>query len=191
MTRNKVCPRWQQGAALLVGLHLLLWSSPAGDFPPEKYAVQLSATIQESPAKITLTWPGDPDTQKYTVAKRTLDSDWQELGTLSGSTTSFEDTNIQVGKPYEYRLVKYWADTYEGYGYIRSGIKVPLVDTHGKVLLLIENSIASNLGPELDQLERDLIGDGWGVVRQTVSASDSPRPFEPRCRLPIALIRAS
>jgi hypothetical protein len=149
-------------------------SNQAGDFPPKKYAVQLTATIQESPPKITFNWPGDPDTQGYQVSRRTLDGGWQQLGSLNGGASSFEDSNIQVGQVYEYQVIKQWADVYHGYGYIRAGIKAPLMDLHGKVILIVENSVASSLGGELAQLRRDLVNEGWQVIQHNVSSGDSP-----------------
>jgi hypothetical protein len=162
------------GAYIIPALFLLVLQVNGGDFPPEKYAVQLSATVQETPPKITFHWIGDPDTQSYQISRRAPDSGWQTLGYLDGSANSFEDANVEVGKVYEYQVIKQWQDTFHGYGYIRSGIRAPLVDVQGKILLLIENSIAGSLGPELDQLQKDLIGDGWQVVRRSVSSGDSP-----------------
>jgi fibronectin type 3 domain-containing protein len=177
MTRSKVWSSVAEAICCVLVLPYFMGVSFGGDFPPQKYAVELSATIQESPPKITLTWPGDDDSEGYQVSKRTLDSDWQAIANLPNSATSFEDGSVQAGKVYEYRFVKTWAandETYFGYGYIRSGIKAPLVDQHGIVLLVVESNLAGAIGGELDQLTSDLIGDGWGVRRLTVSMNDSP-----------------
>src|SRR4051812_11925945 len=176
MTRMLFGSLSRVGSCCLLTLSLLR-VAVAGDYPPRKYAVELTASIQETPPKIALTWPGDPDSQGYRVSKRRLDSGWQTIANLGGEATSFEDSNVQTGQVYEYQLVKQWtgpAGVYNGYGYIRSGIKAPLGDLRGKIILLVENSIANALGGELDQLRRDLIGDGWQVSQQNVSINDSP-----------------
>ena len=176
MTRTTAGSLPRMGLYCLM-LTALLLNSNAGDYPPQKYAVELTASIQESPAKITLSWPADPDCQGYQVSKRTLDSGWQTLGYLNGNANSFEDSNVQAGQVYQYQFVKSWvgpATNYNGYGYIRTGINAPLVDSRGKILLLVENSIAGALPGELEQLRQDLIGDGWEVSRSDVSSADSP-----------------
>src|SRR5205823_1816923 len=57
-------------------------------------------------------------------------------------------------------------------GYIFSGIKVPLVEDRGRVILLSESTVATALQAELNAFEYMLIGDGWSVVRATVNKSD-------------------
>lgn len=161
--------KWQLWCVLVA-----LWPTAQGAlYEPKRYAVQVSATIQESPPKITLTWPGDP-ANNYQISKRTLSSGWQVLANLGGSATSFQDSNVQAGIPYEYRIVKDLGNEQIGYGYIQAAIKAPLVDNRGRVILVVENSMAGALGGELNNLQQDLIGDGWTVSRANVSAGDSP-----------------
>jgi hypothetical protein len=89
------------------------------------YAVQVSATVQTSPARITLSWPQDQNgANSYTVYRKAKDdTSWGSGTTLSGSTLSYTDNNVSVGSAYEYRVVK--AATlgyYTGYGYIYEDI---------------------------------------------------------------------
>src|SRR5437763_416594 len=74
-----------------------------------EYSVQVSSTIQTSPAKITLSWPQDTTgtPSSYTVYRKTPGtSSWGSGTSLSGSTTSYADTNVTTGVAYEYRIVK-------------------------------------------------------------------------------------
>src|SRR5580704_14577267 len=74
-----------------------------------EYAVQVSATVQTSPAQITLTWPQDVENPvtSYTVYRKTLEAtSWGSGTLLSGSTTNYVDTNVTVGTAYEYQIVK-------------------------------------------------------------------------------------
>ena len=138
-------------------------------------AVQVSAAVQSSPAKITLSWPQDTNgtPSSYTIYRRSPSStDWGSGTTISGASTSYTDTNVSVGTAYEYRIAK--AGSYTGYGYITAGVEAALVDSRGKVVLVVDNTITANLTSELARLEEDLRGDGWTVVRRDVGRNDSP-----------------
>src|SRR5437762_13037335 len=91
---------------------------------------------------------------------------------LSGSESSFVDSGVAVGTAYEYAVVKD-AGSYKGYGYVLSGINVPLVENRGKVVLVVERTYAAQLASELNRLQQDLVGDGWTVLRHDVGRSDS------------------
>jgi hypothetical protein len=139
------------------------------------YAVQVSATVQESPARITLSWSQDTSgtPSSYTVYRKSAGStSWGGGTSLSGSTLTYTDTSVAVGTPYEYQIVKAMG-SYTGYGYIYTGINVPLTDNRGKVILVVDNTVAGPLASELTRLEKDLVGDGWTVVRRDVSRTDS------------------
>jgi hypothetical protein len=95
--------------------------------------VQVSATVQESPARITLSWPQDTSGTpgSYTVYRKSAGStSWGGGTSLSGSTTTYTDTSVAAGTAYEYQIVKAMSG-YTGYGYIYTGINVPLVDNRG------------------------------------------------------------
>lgn len=139
------------------------------------YSVQLSCTVQSSPARITLQWPQDTNGTplSYTVHRKSpSDTNWGPGTTLPGSSTSYTDAAVSPGVVYEYQVVKA-ANGYTGYGYIQAAVDAPLVDYRGKVLLIVDNTLATPLASELARLERDLAGDGWTVVRHDVSRTAS------------------
>jgi len=43
------------------------------------------------------------------------------------------------------------------------------VEARGKVVLLVDNTLATNLVMELARLQQDLVGDGWTVLRHDVA----------------------
>ena len=109
----------------------------------------------------------------YTVYRKgPADSGWGTGTTLSGTATSYVDSNVAVGTPYEYQIVK-TTSQYTGYGYLYGGINVPMTDSRGKVLLVVDNTYAGALTNELAQLQQDLTGDGWTVIRLDVGRNDS------------------
>jgi hypothetical protein len=140
-----------------------------------EYSVQVSATVQSSPPQIHLTWPQDVVLMpsNYTVFRKLLtDTNWG-LGTkLSGSTTNYTDNNVTNGGAYEYQIVKL-TSAYTGYGYIYAGINFPLTESRGTVDLIVDDRFSSPLSDELAQLEQDLVGDGWTVIRHDVSTNDT------------------
>src|SRR3954470_20208237 len=140
------------------------------------YAVQVSATVDASSPKITLTWPQDSTAavSSYTVYRKAFgDTSWGSSVTLPGSATSYVDNNVSSGNSYEYQIVKA-TGSYTGYGYIYSGINAPIIENRGKLVLVVDNTIANSLATELNLLQRDLIGDGWTVIRRDVSRAATP-----------------
>ncbi len=143
------------------------------------YAVRLSASVQESPPQITLRWMADPNrAQSYTVYRKAPDSqDWGGNYSLSGDATEYVDGEVAVGVAYEYRVEKLVTSTipsYRGYGYIYTGIAVPLIENRGTLILIIADTAWSNLSNELLRLEEDQIGDGWQIVHHVISSTSSP-----------------
>jgi hypothetical protein len=140
------------------------------------YSVQVSAKNRFSPPAIVLVWPQDAETipNRYTVYRKLAGTSFWDPGTvLSGRATGFTDTRVTVGKAYEYQVVKD-TPTHLGYGYIQTGIHVPLVENRGKLVLIVDRTYASSLASELSRLQSDLVGDGWTVLRHDVSRSASP-----------------
>lgn len=141
----------------------------------ENYAVQLSAVVRSDPPAITLSWIQTDSTTplSYSIQrKRAGAGAWEPATALPGSATQFVDGAIEYGTAYEYQVVRSMP-TYKAYGYIQSGIGVPLVDSRGRVVLLVEREIATPLAVEIARLEGDLVGDGWTVRRHDVVRTDS------------------
>jgi hypothetical protein len=140
-----------------------------------EYSVQISATVQASPPQITLTWPQDTlgVPTSHTVYRKLLnDTSWGAGTILPGASTSYIDKNVLDGGAYEYQIVKAGYH-HTGYGYIYAGIDAPLIESRGTLLLVVDNTYASNLINELALLQQDLNGDGWYVVRLDVGRNDS------------------
>src|SRR5205823_3773114 len=126
--------------------------------------------------RITLHWQQDAlaTPASYIVYRRAPGVNSWGTGTiLPGTTTTFTDSHVNVGDPYEYEVVKQTSN-YTGYGYIYAGINVPLTENRGRLLLVVDHTYAADLAPELDRLKQDLVGDGWTVTRLDVNRDDSP-----------------
>lgn len=147
------------------------------------YAVQLSATVSADPPRIELNWPADPfPISRYTVHRKApAENAWNEGVPLSGDATRFTDENVEVGKTYEYQVIKY-GPNYTGFGYITVGLHAPLVDARGRVILVVDDSFAGPLAGEIARLQSDLAGDGWTVLRRDVSRGASPEEVKAAIR---------
>ena len=159
---------------LVVVLSTLVIQTPQAAPPAKFYSVQVSATAQVSPPQLTLSWPVDTNATSYAVSRKTKQAtSWTAVTTLPGSATSYVDGNVTAGSAFEYKLLKTAGTSYTGYGYIYAGINVPLTDTRGKLVLIVENTYAADLATELSRLQQDLVGDGWTVLRHDVNRADS------------------
>jgi len=158
------------------GVAIVLWLAgglAARALTPKDYAVQLSATVNATSGRITLSWVADAAAIQYKIfRKKQDDTDWKKLAVVVGTSTSYVDTQVQAGIIYEYRVNKIAAD-HAGNGYLVSAIDYPQVEDRGTVLLVVESTMGSALSTELAQLQQDLVGDGWAVVRHDVAITDS------------------
>ncbi|MCB9182754.1 MAG: hypothetical protein H6591_02465 [Flavobacteriales bacterium] len=148
----------------------LMWAQTSS----QKAAVQLSATVQASPAGITLAWTTLPSTTSITIYRKLADAtSWgSAIATPSASSSSYADASVSVGTAYEYKVVRVAAGV-TGTGYISSGIAVAPVDYRGRMILLVDNTFSNSLSSELATLQNDLRMDGWSVARSDLSRSAS------------------
>lgn len=135
------------------------------------YSVDLSAAVQDSPARITLNWTAGGSGTSHSIYKRVWGSStWGTPIASLGNVLTWTDNNVTVGTRYEYAVGRL-GGSYSSWGFIVAGINVPATESRGRVILLVDDAHAAALGTELARLERDLVGDGWTVVRHDVSAS--------------------
>ncbi len=71
-------------------------------------AVQLQAVVQNSPPRITLSWPAFTNTTGITIYRKAKSAtSWgSAIATPAASSTSYQDNNVTVGPYYEYRVVR-------------------------------------------------------------------------------------
>ncbi|MGB4847303.1 MAG: hypothetical protein WBP41_05255, partial [Saprospiraceae bacterium] len=133
-------------------------------------SVELSAIVQTSPPRITLSWtPNAGAAKHYVYRKLKTGTTWGAvIGSLTGADTSFVDSTVVKGISYEYQVLR-TAVSYTGYGYINAGIEIPAIEKRGVIILLVDDSFSDSLAFEIKRLTDDLIGDGWRVVQHNVS----------------------
>jgi hypothetical protein len=162
-------------------------------------AVLLSVKTSVNPPKIILSWEKHPLAYRYEVRRKLFgDLIFPTIPITSFDSTQlvFEDSTVEIGKEYEYEVRAYYrayADftfrrddgtTYDttiftffaGIGYVHTGVNVPPRHSFGRVLVLVDETIATDIGIELQTFESDLISEGWSVVRRYVPRAET---FDP------------
>jgi hypothetical protein len=126
-----------------------------------------------SGSEITLSWvyPKAPP-QTYTLQRRRFsdpDNAWLTVATNLTAAT-YTDTSVTPGERYHYRVHTPFNNPYnEGVPIftVASAAGVP-IENRGRLVLLVDNTVAGPLAGSLAQLTKDLIGDGWSVIRHDV-----------------------
>jgi hypothetical protein len=172
MRAKNSCPK-SVGRALILCVFALV-AEVRGGLSISQSCIQLTASWQENPNQITLSWNSDQYATAYKISRKLLgDSSWQAVATVDGKATNWTDTTISAGVAYEYQAIKSTSGSYSSYGYICAGIQRGLQEDRGKVVLLVTKELAEALPIELLRLEQDLVGDGWAVLQHTVATTQS------------------
>ncbi len=141
-------------------------------------AVELRADVSISVPRITLRWNASffPVTTLRLYRRVRGESSWGSAITLATDAVSYADNSAATGVLYEYRLVREQTSgaTPVAESFLWSGVNLPMSDRRGRLILVVDDTIASPLAVELDRLIAGFIGDGWEVVRTDVSRNASP-----------------
>ncbi len=134
-------------------------------------AVQVSAVAVKDPSpRITLIWPSTPSGSTIAIYRKAPGAAaWNApIASLPAGATGHVDAAVAVGSVYEY-----WVSSGGAAGYVASGIEIPLVESRGKVVLIVDSTYAASLSAGLGRLMSDLAGDGWTVLRHDVARTET------------------
>lgn len=133
--------------------------------------LEATARLDHDNGKLTLNWPDAED--EYTKVHITIshaDSPVKKRR-LSITGNSYCHRSLQSGHIYQYSLKRKGANRTQR-TYLYGGFEIPLEEERGAIILIIEKELAAALPAELALFERDLLGDGWRVIRHEASADD-------------------
>jgi len=153
------------------------------------YSIPLKVLTSINPQpSIKLVWTEDPTAKKYSVFRKDpSENSWfdqtawgKEIAVLQSNANSYTDNEVEIGKEYEYQIIRTSEyakittinlgngnDTitqYLGLGYAVAGIDIPPIQYRGKVLIIVDSTIADSLALEIERLKQDLIKELWNVV---------------------------
>lgn len=137
------------------------------------FAIDLKADVSAVSPHITLTWTlrQAANITAQSVHRRLKGgTTWVQQATLTATDTSWADATALPGVEYEYWMQRIYTglSPNTAVGYITAGYDLPMVEHRGKLLLVVDATLETPLGPEIAQLKRDLTADGWTV--QIISA---------------------
>jgi hypothetical protein len=137
-------------------------------------SVELSAVVQNSPARITLNWVVSATATQHRVYRKLKTATiWGPIvANLPGTATQYIDSTVSVGVSYEYKIMR-TGPGYNGYGYINSGIEIAAMEERGILVLVVDSTFTTTLAPEIKRLQNDLEGDGWKIITHYVSPADA------------------
>lgn len=144
---------------------------------PREACVEVSAIAATTEPRITLQWPAvSYATGSLSIWRRVKgSSNWGTATTLSSTATSYADMTAEAGIAYEYSLqCPRSVNPKTAYGGIVAASNLPLVENRGKVILLVDSTQATVLAPELNQLQRNLVADGWTLYRHDIARQAVP-----------------
>jgi len=152
---------------------LVLLGVEAFSQSPVNQTIQLTTTVQKNKPSITFSWNSIAGAVSFNVYRKlkTTIAWGPAIATLAANATGFVDSNISIGTGYEYKLRELGSDT--AVTYVYAGIEVPVTEARGKMILLVDSTFVDSLRTELWQLQTDLIGDGWTVIRKNIGRNDT------------------
>jgi len=163
---------------LIITLTIFCLGSISAQKKGERETIKISATINESPESVTLSWAKISTVSNYRIYKRN-DLDTAQWGSPVKvnmvNDTTFTDSDVLVGEGYEY-YVTAGSGNSSFHGYAYSGIKKQADFYMGNTLLLIDEAYKNALSSEISRLEEDLLNEGWNVtslfIPRTMSVQD-------------------
>lgn len=128
--------------------------------------METTATTSATAPCITLNWTNKQPTLPTQIYRRVKGATvWEAPVNLPSGIYTYADMTAQPGVAYEYSMSP---QSFSSIGGIVAGHNVPLVESRGKVILLVDQTMVAPLSAEIQQLEKNLVADGWVVLRHDV-----------------------
>lgn len=144
----------------------------------ENLSVQLSAVVNDNPVEIKLQWNPVADASAYRIYRKApVDLNWgNPVAQFGANVNEYADSDVELSRAYEYKVEADRPGLNPGtaYGYLYSGVQLLAVDARGGVILVVDSTFSRTLAVEIEQLEMDMVGDGWQVFRLDVDRNDTP-----------------
>ncbi len=160
------------------------------------HSILINIEILNDPPAIALFWEKNDLAKIYNIYRKDIDSkNWGlPIATLDSNHNSYIDTDIQIGKVYEYQIEglnfgslifrvkdsngEQYDSTasvfFNSFGYALAGIEIGPYDNYGVVLLLVDETLNTpDFNELLNEYEFELTRDGWGIIRKYAPRAES------------------
>lgn len=152
----------------------------AQNLQSKDFAMQIRVeTVKDSKNRIALSWAADSNSTKISIMRK-LKSEpnfWlKDSVILPGNATMYIDSSIEENVVYEYAVCRNAKDgnfNRIAIGYVATGVNIQPIPSRGKVLILVDDTFATQLAPKLDRYENLLTLDGWYPVRKSVPRAEN------------------
>lgn len=130
------------------------------------YAIQLQATVQTAPPKVTLNWRKIPGATQYNLQRKTKEAlVWTTLATTTD--TFYADPTVVSDSAFEYKVTNTGGST-SAAGYVMAGLNAAPLHSKGRLILIVDTLFRDSCAAEVTALMKDLSADGWAIVRHNV-----------------------
>ena len=175
-TNNTKPDKMRNKLTILFLFFLITYEAISQQYIPKSRTFGITAKVIDSPLSVEFTWDANlPVADGIKIRKKLKgEKKWGSYIIIDKSATSYTDKSVVQGKVYEYEIIRDIPDELDdAFQYLAVAINTPIVDYRGKILLLIESSVASAIKAKTDRLALDMICDGWQVIKKEFSRSTS------------------
>jgi hypothetical protein len=160
--------------ALCYALFFILLSNLAlAQTQSEKLTVSIKVSSFTN-SSVSFSWDNFDINYTDIYRKKISDNSWSLLQS-SVSGTAYTDNTVSSDVEYEYKFVVTTNTTSipTAYGYIAFGTQISKKTSRGNILLVVDDRFTSTLANELDNLQYDLISDGYTPILTTCNKDSS------------------
>ena len=180
---------------LLFFIHISLSAQDPRYINTKDHSVLINALANEADNSITLSWLENDLELGYKIERRKLGASYfpiSPLAELEGKIHEFVDNDIDPGQVYEYKITglrngsvsltferqdgtefdSAVAFNFNSYGYILAGVKAVSDNQTGRLLLLVDETIAEPLQAEIERYKIQAANEGWDVVSREVPRTE-------------------
>ena len=126
-----------------------------------------SAIARTDPPSLNIVWPGATNLLVDIKRRKLGEADWQWISPAVG--TNFVDGDVVPGERYEYNLnagFLHFTGVPEPFGHpLTASVLGSAMEKRGKLILLVDETLAAGIEPEAGGFITNLVGDGWTVLR--------------------------
>lgn len=134
--------------------------------------LEATARLNHDNCKLKLSWPdAEGENSKVHITISQPDT-LAKKRHISVNNSSYCHRSLKRGQLFQYSLRRKSSGQTKR-SYLYGGFEIPLEEERGIIILIVEKQLAAALSTEISLFERDLLGDGWRVIRHDVASDEA------------------